>query len=80
MSPTFEGLYSRIGRPLIPLEKQLWTLPLQAYSLRLERQSIKKDTGLFASCAMRPLRPLGYGPHTEFLTTPTATAYPGNPA
>lgn len=43
MSPAFEGLYSRIGRPSIPPEKPLRALPLQAfYSVRLERQLMEQ--------------------------------------
>ncbi len=40
MSPDFEGLYSKIGRPSIPPEKLLRALLLQAfYSIRSPRTS-----------------------------------------
>ena len=43
MSPAFEGLYSRIGRPSIPPEKLLRALLLQAfYSVRSERQLMEQ--------------------------------------
>lgn len=43
MSPTFEGLYSKIGRPSIPPEKLLRALLLQAfYSVRSERQLMEQ--------------------------------------
>ena len=43
MSPAFEGLYSKIGRPSIPPEKLLRTLLLQAfYSVRSERQLMEQ--------------------------------------
>lgn len=43
MSPDFEGLYSKIGRPSIPPEKLLRALLLQAfYSIRSERQLMEQ--------------------------------------
>lgn len=43
MSPSFEGLYSRIGRPSIPPEKLLRALLLQAvYGVRSERQLMEQ--------------------------------------
>ena len=43
MSPAFEGLYSKIGRPSIPPEKLLRALLLQAfYSVRSERQLMEQ--------------------------------------
>ena len=43
MSPTFEGLYSKIGRPSVPPEKLLRALLLQAfYSVRSERQLMEQ--------------------------------------
>lgn len=43
LSPTFEGLYSRIGRPSIPPEKLMRALLLQAfYSIRSERQLMEQ--------------------------------------
>ncbi len=43
LSPAFEGLYSRIGRPSIPPEKLLRALLLQAfYSIRSERQLMEQ--------------------------------------
>lgn len=43
MSATFEGLYSKIGRPSIPPEKLLRALLLQAfYSIRSERQLMEQ--------------------------------------
>lgn len=43
MSPAFEGLYSKMGRPSIPLEKLLRALLLQAfYSVRSERQLMEQ--------------------------------------
>lgn len=43
LSPEFEGLYSRIGRPSIPPEKLLRALLLQAfYSIRSERQLMEQ--------------------------------------
>jgi transposase len=43
LSPDFDGLYSRIGRPSIPPEKLLRALLLQAfYSIRSERQLMEQ--------------------------------------
>jgi transposase len=43
LSPTFEGLYSRIGRPSIPPEKLMRALLLQAfYTIRSERQLMEQ--------------------------------------
>jgi len=43
LSPEFEGLYSKIGRPSIPPEKLLRALLLQAfYSIRSERQLMEQ--------------------------------------
>ena len=43
LSPEFEGLYSKLGRPSIPPEKLLRALLLQAfYSIRSERQLIEQ--------------------------------------
>ncbi len=43
LSPDFDGLYSRIGRPSIPPEKLLRALFLQAfYSIRSERQLMEQ--------------------------------------
>lgn len=43
LSPEFEGLYSRIGRPSIPPEKLLRALLLQAfYTIRSERQLMEQ--------------------------------------
>ncbi|GAB3441425.1 hypothetical protein GCM10027396_08600 [Insolitispirillum peregrinum] len=43
LSPEFDGLYSRIGRPTIPPEKLLRTLLLQAcYTIRSERQMMEQ--------------------------------------
>lgn len=43
LSPAFDGLYSRIGRPSIPPEKLLRALLLQAfYSVRSERQLMEQ--------------------------------------
>lgn len=43
LSPEFEGLYSKIGRPSIPPEKLLRALLLQAfYSVRSERQLMEQ--------------------------------------
>jgi len=43
LSPQFEGLYSRIGRPSIPPEKLMRALLLQAiYSIRSERQLMEQ--------------------------------------
>jgi transposase len=43
LSPTFEGLYARLGRPSIPPEKLLRALLLQAfYSVRSERQLMEQ--------------------------------------
>jgi len=43
LSPVFEGLYSKIGRPSIPPEKLLRALLLQAfYSIRSERQLMEQ--------------------------------------
>ena len=43
LSPEFARLYSRIGRPSIPPEKQLRALLLQAfYSVRSERQLMER--------------------------------------
>ncbi|MBP2304588.1 hypothetical protein J2849_000959 [Azospirillum melinis] len=43
ISPAFEGLYSKIGRPSIPPEKLLRALLLQAfYSVRSERQLMEQ--------------------------------------
>ncbi len=43
MSPAFEGLYSKIGRPSIPPEKLLRALLLQAFcSVRSERQLMER--------------------------------------
>jgi transposase len=43
LSPSFEGLYSKLGRPSIPPEKLLRALLLQAfYSVRSERQLMEQ--------------------------------------
>src|SRR5436853_5214432 len=43
LSPEFEGLYSKVGRPSIPPEKLLRALLLQAfYSVRSERQLMEQ--------------------------------------
>jgi transposase len=43
LSPTFEGLYSRVGRPSIPPEKLMRALLLQAlYTIRSERQLMEQ--------------------------------------
>jgi transposase len=43
LSPEFERLYSKIGRPSIPPEKLLRALPLQAfYGIRSERQLMEQ--------------------------------------
>lgn len=43
LSPTFEGMYSKIGRPSIPPEKLLRALLLQAFfSVRSERQLMEQ--------------------------------------
>ncbi|WP_404380374.1 IS5 family transposase [Caenispirillum salinarum] len=43
LSPEFEGLYSKVGRPSIPPEKLLRALLLQAfYSIRSERQLMEQ--------------------------------------
>jgi transposase len=43
MSPAFEGLYAKIGRPSIPPEKLLRALLLQAfYTVRSERQLMEQ--------------------------------------
>jgi transposase len=43
MSPEFEGLYAKVGRPSIPPEKLLRALLLQAfYSIRSERQLMEQ--------------------------------------
>lgn len=43
LSPEFEGMYSRVGRPSIPPEKLLRALLLQAfYSIRSERQLMEQ--------------------------------------
>lgn len=43
LSPEFEGLYSKVGRPSIPPEKLLRALLLQAfYSIRSERQLMQQ--------------------------------------
>jgi len=43
LSPAFEGLYSKVGRPSIPPEKLLRALLLQAfYSIRSERQLMEQ--------------------------------------
>ncbi len=49
LSPEFEGLYSKVGRPSIPPEKLLRALLLQAfYSIRSECQSAPKPDPLSA--------------------------------
>jgi transposase len=43
LSPEFEGMYSKVGRPSIPPEKLLRALLLQAfYSIRSERQLMEQ--------------------------------------
>jgi transposase len=43
LSPTFAGLYARVGRPSIPPEQLLRALLLQAfYSIRSERQLMER--------------------------------------
>lgn len=43
LSPEFEGLYAKVGRPSIPPEKLLRALLLQAfYSVRSERQLMEQ--------------------------------------
>ena len=51
LSPEFDRLYSRIGRPSIPPEKLLRALLLQAfYSVRSERQLMEQ---LDYNCCLR---------------------------
>ena len=59
MSPEFDKLYARLGRPSIAPEKLLRALLLEAfYSMRSERQLMSKPTTTTRSPSFAPIPPM----------------------